>query len=756
MKTLAYDVETFVNFFCLTAINVEDRTDKYVFYVGLGKTDYTDIQTFLKNDLMLIGYNNHSYDDPILRYIQGYAGISLNADLFKLSGKLIDENERNDKQIMSLRYPRDVHYSWQSIDLMKMMAFDRSKTSLKQIGINLKCEKVQDLPVAYDAYIQEQQLDLILSYNANDVEITLRLYEETKPLRELREQLKILYEMDFSSASKAKIGAMIFEKLYTKETGIPIKALRDLRTPRYKIMLGDCIAKFVEFKSPELKELYDRVSSTYVYNYNKYKYNETIYFANCAFSLGVGGIHTEDEPGIFLTDEKYIIRDADVSSYYPNLIINNNFYPAHLGPNFIKVLNKITVERISAKKAKDKIKAESLKISINSVFGKLGFEYYWLYDPKQLISTTITGQLGLLMLVEDMYMNGIEVISCNTDGVVCRIPCGLEDKYYEIAKAWQAKTGLELEFTNYKKYVRRDVNSYITIKDNGDTKEKGAFLTEAELDKAYHMPIVAKALHAYFVKGIPVEETINNCKDIMEFCISQKSASSFVIELHTINGIKTLQKTNRFFITCHGGSLIKRDFYSKKMTGLYVGRLVHILNEYDESIPFEEYDVDLQFYKKEVMKIIDKIEPKQISMFDSSTLARSSITKMATSSISSEPAEKEFSVFDLNKLGKNQFAKKIESIANSDQKILKISPRYVYIMDFDIKSMVATIYCLNKALRQEIKIEKTAYKKEKIEKGMLIYCNKFSKKNGESYISEYRITEKIEEEEVPTLEEWKQ
>jgi DNA polymerase elongation subunit (family B) len=162
----------------------------------------------------------------------------------------------------------------------------------------------------------------------------------------------------------------------------------------------------------------------------------------------------------------------DVASYYPNLIINNGFYPSHLGPRFIEVLKTITKERMQAKKDGDKVKADGLKITINSIFGKLGYEYFWLFDAKQFISTTVNGQLGLLMLIEQLYLGGINVISANTDGVVCSIPRELEATYYKIAKEWEKKTGLELEFTPYKKYIRRDVNSYITEKPDGDTKEK--------------------------------------------------------------------------------------------------------------------------------------------------------------------------------------------------------------------------------------------------------------------------------------------
>jgi hypothetical protein len=745
MITYCYDIESFKNLFSATFVNVDDESEKHVFYVGLDKEDYSDIKKFLNQEMVLVGYNNHSYDDPILRFLMSYDGDKFPLESYNLTSKLLDENFRDDKAILALRYPRNAIYPWKSIDLMKILAFDKLGISLKQTAINLKWWKIQDIPISPFSAVNSNQLQSVLDYNLNDVLITKRLYEEITPIRQLRVDLSNLYSIDLTSASDSKMANLILENIYANELRMDIRAVRAMRTHRETVLLGECVAKFVNFQSPELKEMLERISATYVYNFNNYRYSETVYFANCNFALGVGGLHTEDAPGIFTTDENFIIQDMDVASYYPNLIINNNFYPEHLGPNFISVLKKITAERLQAKKDKDKVKADGLKITINSIFGKMGSEHFWLYDPKKFLSTTISGQMGLLMLVEGMYLNGIEVISCNTDGVVCRIPRNLEERYYEIAHAWEKATNLELEFTEYRKYVRRDVNSYITEKADGSTKEKGAFLKEVDLKKSYHMPIVAKALHAYFIDDVPVRKTLEDCKDIMEFCISQKSANTFSIELHKGKNIEKLQKTNRFFITTKGGALLKRAESTNRLIGLYVGRQVQILNDYNAEIPFENYHVDLSFYEKEAMKIIDEIEPKQMILFDLLFEDSGKKKKFEIPARIEPKEEKNATSNDINKLGKNQLIKRIEAIVNNNQKIDGVDPRYVYIDAFNIKSMTAIVYCLAKGVRQPIVIDKQAYKKSKLEIGQIIYCNKFEKKDGIFSIADYRITEKLEE-----------
>jgi len=745
MINYAYDIECFKNLFTATFVNVDDEKDTHVFFVGFGNETCISIKDFLTQEMTLIGYNNHSYDDPMLRFLMSYNGEKLTAELYNLTGELLNDSYKNDKKILSLRYPRNKIDSWKSIDLMRILAFDKLGISLKQTGINLKWYKIQDIPIDPSSTVSQNQLQSVLDYNLNDVLITKRLYEEIAPIRELRVDLSKLYSIDLTSASDSRMANMILENIYANELKMDIRTVRTMRTLRDKVLLGDCIAKFVKFESPQLQEMLKDFSLDYVYNYNDYRYKKVVYYANCIFTLGVGGLHTEDTPGVFTTDENYLIQDMDVASYYPNLIINNNFYPQHLGPQFIQVLKRITAERLQAKKDKNRVKADGLKITVNSIFGKMGSEHFWLYDPKAFLSTTVSGQMGLLMLVESMYLNGIEVISCNTDGVVCRIDRNLLDKYYEIAHAWEKATNLELEFTPYKKYVRRDVNSYITEKEDGDTKEKGAFLKEVDLKKSYHMPIVAKALHAYFIKDIPVRKTIEDCKDIMEFCISQKSGKNFTIELHTGQKVEHLQKTNRFFISTKGGILLKKADNTNKRIVFHVGKQVRVINDYDSLLPFDSYHVDLSFYEKEAVKTINEIEPLQLTLFEMSFQDSGKKTKIEMPISEAPVQEQRNDISTINKLGKNQLLKRIETIVENGEKVEALSPRYVYVIAFEARSMNALLYCLSKGIRVRIMIDKQAYKKAKIEVGQILYCTKFDKRTMGNVVTEYKITEKLEE-----------
>lgn len=201
-----------------------------------------------------------------------------------------------------------------------------------------------------------------------------------------------------------------------------------------------------------------------------------------------------------------------------------------------------------------------------------------------------------------------------------------------------ALTGLYIEDNYYKKFVLRDVNNYTAIYESGDAKYKGCF----EIDKEYHkdpsMRIVPIALSNYFIKGIPVEETIYNHRDIFDFCLMLKLNSKFRGEMRSFNDTINLKRTTRYYISNKGYSIVKIDITSPdkppkqpksgkntkvwdktisgyKETGVNVGFVGTYFNEYVEK-PWEEYDINYQFYILECKKIINTIETSQTSLYD--------------------------------------------------------------------------------------------------------------------------------------------
>ena len=165
-----------------------------------------------------------------------------------------------------------------------------------------------------------------------------------------------------------------------------------------------------------------------VFESQKFKFGKKLNFRLNTYTLGIGGLHTDEKPAKYYSNDVVKISSCDVGSFYPSIMINYGIKPDHIDKRFIDILKRITSERLVAKKAKDKVKAESYKIVVNSTFGKTGYDNHWLYDPATLLGVTLNGQLFLLMLIEKLELAGIKVISANTDGIECKVPVKLEDK----------------------------------------------------------------------------------------------------------------------------------------------------------------------------------------------------------------------------------------------------------------------------------------------------------------------------------------
>ena len=288
-----------------------------------------------------------------------------------------------------------------------------------------------------------------------------------------------------------------------------------------------------------------------------------------------------------------------------------------------KVIKRIKEQRIQYKKSGDKKNAELYKLALNGgYYGNLNSEYTPMYDPKMLLSVTLNGQLFLLMFCEKMIEAGIQIDSCNTDGVTCIIPKELEEKYKEVCTWWEKLTLMELEYDDFKKVIRGNINNYLAIKskkndkDEYDIKEKGIwFLTNPDLGNSVDALIIAKSLKLYYTKGISIEDSISNPEKygftIFDYCYSNKISKDYTVWWNN----KMQQNLNRYYI----GNKTSPYLYKKKkdkttMENVLKGFGVEIYNNNVEK-PFKEYGVNTQYYISKVREILHELEPKQNSLF---------------------------------------------------------------------------------------------------------------------------------------------
>lgn len=606
MKVYSYDIEIFKNYFLVCFMNIYDKTDKFHFVFE----DIPSLKKYLLDrteEKWLVGYNSINFDNSLIEFILRTPNLTIQK-IYKRAQELISSERKVYRNKVPFKY----------LDMQRILYLDTvPMKSLKACAVNLKHHRIQDLPIEFDQLISDEDKEKIIDYCYNDCEIVVSMFNQYKDTINLRSQSSVKYNLDLMNESNSSMCNRLFEKFYSEESGIPIEEFRNTKTLRPDLKIRDCILDIIKFDSIQLNDLLNKLKVREVF-----EINDSFLLGNLPIQMGLGGLHSIDGPDYFEEDDEIII-DKDINSFYPALIIQYGFYPEHLGRILIDILRKIRDERLLAKRTGDTIVNESLKIVINSFFGKGLSEYSWLHDPKFAFSVTINGQLMIIMLLEKLISAGFNVISCNTDGITSKIPRNRLDEYNEICDEWMKYTKLELEDTIYKKYIRRDVNNYIALTDKGKIKVKGDFDSVKPINKACDMLVVPKAIEAFFIKGILVEEFIKGHKDIYDFCISQKVDSGYTPEYHYLdkqtNKIikQKLQKTNRWYLTnkLHAGYLFKTKIDEKgtlKRSGINVGEKVQIFNDYFDS---DDYQINYGFYIKEANKIINMILNKQQTLF---------------------------------------------------------------------------------------------------------------------------------------------
>ena len=736
-----YDVETFINFFCVTFYNVS--TKEYSQYeISFRKNESSDLTKFMSNVTHLIGFNNIDFDAPVLNYA---LHVPHSNRIFEFAQILIKGSSEDKDKMKKWTYKS---WDWHDHDLFRMLNFNNTHVGLKYTSVALRHKKVQDLPIHYSDEVTYENADLVLLYNKNDVDITATLYNTVESKWKLREQLGIKWGIDFMSSSDSKMGTDLLEQIYVQLSGVDLNKLRPLRTFRDSVAMKDIILDKINFKTKELQYFLENLKKKILYSSGEFKHKEKLLFGGHEYTFASGGLHSVDSPGVFEADENTLLCDYDFSSYYPNLIIQYGFKPEHLDASFIELMSKITADRIKAKKEQGSksTEAEALKIVINALFGKLGSPFHWVYDPKSMLSVTINGQLFLLMIVEELHLSGIECISANTDGILCKFDVSKKEEFERITKNYMQYMKIEGEYTYYKKYIRRDVNTYITIKTNGEYKYKGALMPSAELGKGYKHPISPKAVFDFYVYGKPVEETIKECQDIHLFCIAQKIGGDFTPELHydeikenvitdeeqevieeTENEslIEVLQKTTRFYVSNNGGSFYKRK-KDGSLFGLVVGKKVTVLNDIDDTKPIGEYDINYQYYIDEAYKFIDEITPRFVPR-KRFNVSQTNFQPIVIN-ITKKPEENPYKALLLEKYTGESFWKKLKSVMKKKVALNLHGFYYVKAVNTNYSPKIEVLSF--KTMKNPIvKTKKETYNKAIVKEDMVIFCNKWIEKN---------------------------
>ena len=599
------DIECYRNYFLIAFrdANNPERTKRYE--ITSSRDRFTDEQCENIRRMIrastLITFNGNSYDVPMM--LLSLEGVTA-GELKQASDSLIEQGLKpwEFRDIHQIKIPAYLDH----IDLFEL---PKGRHSLKNYAARIGAKKLQDLPYDPHAALTPGEQRLLADYCDNDTANTLALFRWPKihDAIDLRIDLSKRTGIDFRSKSDAQLGENLFKYEVERRTGSRVFK-PDFNSVRRKFRYTP--PDFLHFESEALLRAFDILTEQryFVKDTGHVELPEAIakdkvVINGRAYTIGIGGLHSNEESQAIMPAEDEFLIDADVGSYYPSIIINGGFYPSHLGKAFLEAYTEFRDTRLAKKHiAAFKVLCEVYKIALNGTFGKLSSKYSVVYAPKMLIQVTLTGQLALLMLIERLEAAGVHVVSANTDGIVIHGKKHQLDTMHRIVSLWEVETGYMMEFNEYQAIYSQSVNSYLAYKGEGKWKRKGDY-AERGLDLSGGAQVSVNAVIAYLENGTPLRDTIMASRDFIDFTVFQqvRGGAYFkgeylgkVVRWYYADGSKDR-------ITTNSGNTVPRTAGSKPCM------------ELPDTFPA---DVDYDWYVREAMKMLKNLGVKDLPKDD--------------------------------------------------------------------------------------------------------------------------------------------
>lgn len=646
-KCYVFDIETFKECFYALFYNI-DTGEYRGFEIGRYNDDLYAFIKFIEensSDSYFVSYNGLSFDSQVIMMILKYyhewygkSGVEVAGIIAEYAGKTIENSNYG-------LFP--MYREWElfgtQIDLFKLLHFDNKNRmiGLKTVENELCFENVLENPVDFrKTGLTIEEVEIMRDYCLNDVKATYELllvtigdtdHPEYKDNNQIQIRLDIQEEFGIKclNYSDSKIGDEIIKKFYCQEKGIGYMDLPKRGTFRRVVKLERCIAPYIKFETKQLQEFLERLRGQKIVGSDDFK--EEIKFFGQTYTFAKGGLHNKIENKSYFSNDEYVLLDIDVSGYYVATIINNQLSPAHLdAAAFNTGYNKIYKKRLELKplsKTDKRIKGivAGLKAGGVSVYGKSSDPDSWLYDKQMTLSTCITGELSILMLIEQCELNGINIIMANTDGIMAYCKRDRLDLLYKLCDEWIKVTGYELEYAEFEKIWFRSVNSYLGVKKGGELKKKNEFLTSTELHKDRSNRVISLALEKYFIEGVNpevfIKEYINTSdKAIYDYCIRAKTTGKMYFNLMYPNGENVkVGKLCRYYLTSDETKpyLIKmgignKDQVVRDMEAAPNDLGVKRIEYFNKYTKMDDYQIDFNQYIYETLSIISAIESSKV------------------------------------------------------------------------------------------------------------------------------------------------
>lgn len=578
------------------------------------------VKDYISSQEIIFDHNKRKEFECFLKEIKYVAGFEIRQDLnliaMWLAGGIpqsMYQYKMNLENGGKTTYPRK--YDFFAIDIKYLHRFHKRNLALRYAGANINVPQLyQQIPKSFDdKFIQDSLHSCMIDVNIihNILEYSIGMI---KARRDMSKDFK-MYLLD-NSASRVADKVLKAEYIYKSASSIDTKLFHPISKSedndlKKSIKIKDLIDPRIYFDKYDLNNFFEDIKENTLAD----KYEYSIKIGDTAYRFKSGGLHSIDTPQIFESDAENVYINIDASSFYATLLTELKITPANLNSEiFQNAIKKLLDSRI--KNINDEEKSKLYKDILTSIIGKFISTNSWLYDPKSYYKITINGQLIMLMLISLLEENGLKVVYCNTDELVVKTPRNRVSFFIDLIDAFRKNnTNIRFKTEFCVKFIVKESTNTLRLFYGGKVKRTGIFDYSLWVTKKLNAPIVSKALEQILLYGVDIDEFFENNKKVYDYCYSVNINKEQVLKVSGIYDGKILVNTLkndfvRYYITNKGGySLILDD--AGKETVISKNKIKIANNIYSSYVN----DIDVNYYKKEVNKILELFKVKQLELF---------------------------------------------------------------------------------------------------------------------------------------------
>ena len=313
-KPCIFDIECGTNFFICCCKVIGKSNIKIE--ISERKFELSEMYNFFTaNKYTFVGYNCGSYDTPIMNMLfKNYANflkgnyIELTYETHNLSSNIVNGGRANYEYAFLNYFPQ--------IDLMTMMSSKALRVGLKSLQVTMCFRNVKEMIINWSEDLDVEKLDSVISYCFNDIDSTAYLFSLLKSDIKLRMDIQKEYGLRCLSKDPVGVGVSIFTKYICEELGIRNeKELYNYMDNLENIYVKDFILPEIKFKTPQFQNVLKEFNALKLNFKGETTVNEWSVNAICGklkHVFGIGGLHSVNQPKIYISDHEYFILDLDV------------------------------------------------------------------------------------------------------------------------------------------------------------------------------------------------------------------------------------------------------------------------------------------------------------------------------------------------------------------------------------------------------------------------------------------------------------